>query len=86
MWGSSSGVTGTTSYSGVYESQGILINFPEPFPTACTGVYFSVADVLGAGIQETTWLNSFNSNSFSFYVSCRRASETVPFYWRAFGY
>ena len=86
MWGSSSGVTGTTSYSGVYESQGILINFPEPFPTACTGVYFSVADVLGAGLQETAWLNSFNSSSFSFYVSCRRASETVPFYWRAFGY
>jgi hypothetical protein len=85
QWGSVSGTTGGLAGTGAAE---VFVNgtFPLTFPTACTFMGASPADVLGNALQEQAFANPSSTSAFSVNLQCRQASTAMSARWFAVGY
>jgi hypothetical protein len=85
QWGSVSGTTGGLAATGAAE---VFVNgtFPLTFPTACTFMGASPADVLGLALQEQAFASPSSTSAFSVNLQCRQASTAMSARWFAVGY
>jgi hypothetical protein len=85
QWGSVSGTTGGLAATGAAE---VFVSgtFPLTFPTACTFMGASPADVLGTALQEQAFAQASSTSAFSVNLQCRQASTAMSARWFAVGY
>jgi hypothetical protein len=85
QWGSVSGTTGALAGTGAAE---VFVNgtFPLTFPTACTVMLASPADVVGNAFQEQAFAVPASTSAFTVNLQCRQASTAMSARWFAVGY